>query len=249
MNPHRAQFFTPIMIMVVAGDAHPVEDVGPLEAFVPGFSADPADVPERIGSAFWTRRERMQRAMDRCGRRPGLPARRALAAAGGWLLIAALAGCGLVGAPTTFQGTFTVTSPVVSRDIIPARYTCHGAGMSPPLHWSGAPAGTKSLALVVDDSEAPIAPYVYWIVFDINPTTTDIQSGQLPPGARQADNSAAHAAYDPPCPRNEDHSYRFTVYALRSSVALANGTDLKSAWLAIARTTIAHGRLTPIAKP
>jgi Raf kinase inhibitor-like YbhB/YbcL family protein len=173
----------------------------------------------------------------------------ALAVAGCLLLAGSLlAGCGLVGAPTTFQGEFTVTSPVVSKGIIPLRYTCHGEGLSPPLHWSGAPAGTKTLALVVDDAAAPITPYINWIVFDINPTTTDIQAGQLPTGARQADNSAGHAVYNPPCPRNGDHSYRFTVYALHSAVSLPNGTDLKSAWLAISRATIAHGRLPVIAK-
>jgi Raf kinase inhibitor-like YbhB/YbcL family protein len=167
-------------------------------------------------------------------------------AAAGCLL---LTGCGLVGAATTFQGEFTVTSSVISHGIIPVRYTCHGEGLSPPLHWSGAPAGTKTLALVVDDSDAPITPYIYWIVFDINPSTTDIQAGQLPSGARQAINSAGHAAYDPLCPHNQEHSYRFTVYALHSPVSLPNGTGLKSAWLAISRAAIAHGRLPVIAKP
>jgi Raf kinase inhibitor-like YbhB/YbcL family protein len=165
------------------------------------------------------------------------------------LMIMALAGCGLVGPATAFQGSFTVTSPVVSRGILPVRYTCHGAGQSPPLHWSGVPADTKTLALVVDDAETPIAPYIYWIVFDISPTTTDIQPGQLPPGARQAINSAGHAAYDPPCPRNQEHSYRFTVYALHSAVSLPNGTGLKAAWVAIARTAIAHGRLPVNVEP
>jgi Raf kinase inhibitor-like YbhB/YbcL family protein len=179
------------------------------------------------------------------GRGRGRSAVRMLAVAGCLLL----AGCGLVGAATTFQGEFTVTSPVVSHNILPARYTCHGEGLSPPLHWSGAPAGTKSLALVVDDSAAPISPYIYWIVFDINPSTTDIQAGQLPSGARQALNSAGHAAYDPPCPRNQDHSYRFTVYALHSAVSRPNGTALKTAWLAISHAAIAYGRLPVTAKP
>jgi hypothetical protein len=175
--------------------------------------------------------------------------RTARALAAGGLALATLAGCGLVGATTAFQRTFTVTSPVVSGSVIPARYTCHGAGQSPPLHWSGAPAGTKSLALVVDDSDAPITPYVYWIVLGINPATTDIQSGELPPGAHQAMNSAGQAAYDPPCPDNHAHWYRFTVYALDSSVSLPSGTSLKSAWTAIARTAIARGRLPVIAEP
>ncbi|HEX4063880.1 MAG TPA: YbhB/YbcL family Raf kinase inhibitor-like protein [Streptosporangiaceae bacterium] len=204
------------------------------------------------------RRERMQLVMSvpvmdglvMHGRGHGRLAARMLAVAGSLLLAGGLlAGCGLVGAPTTFQGEFTVTSPVVSKGVIPLRYTCHGDGLSPPLHWSGAPAGTKTLALVVDDADAPITPYIYWIVFDINPTTTDIQAGERPTGARQADNSAGHAAYDPPCPGNKDHSYRFTVYALHSAVSLPNGTDLKAAWLAISRATIAHGRLPVIAKP
>jgi Raf kinase inhibitor-like YbhB/YbcL family protein len=161
-----------------------------------------------------------------------------------------LTGCGLVGAATTFQGTFTVTSPVVGSDyILPARYTCHGAGQSPPLHWSGAPADTKSLALIVDDSDAPITPYIYWIVFDINPATTDIQPGQLPPGAKQAVNSAGQATYQPPCPHNRAHSYRFTVYALGSTISLPNGTDLKPAWTAIAERAIARGRLAVYAEP
>lgn len=169
--------------------------------------------------------------------------------AAGCLVLAMLSGCGLVGAATSFQGTFTVTSPVVTGGVLPARYTCHGAGHSPPLHWSGAPHSTKSLALVVDDAEAPITPYVYWIVFGINPATTDIQPGLLPPGARQALNSAGRAAYDPPCPRNGEHAYRFTVYALGSSISLPNGTSLKAAWTAIASTAIARGRLQIIAEP
>lgn len=189
------------------------------------------------------RRERMQQVMY--GRGRGLLAVRMLAAAGCVLLT----GCGLVGAATTFQGEFTVTSPEVSKGILPLRYTCHGAGQSPPLHWSGAPVGTKSLALVVDDSAAPVAPYIYWIVFDINPSTTEIQAGQLPSGARQAENSAGHAAYDPPCPRNQEHSYRFTVYALRAAIPRPNGTDLKAAWMAISRNAIAHGRLPANVKP
>lgn len=171
-------------------------------------------------------------------------------AAAGCLLAVVLAGCGLVGGTTTFQAdNITVTSPVFTRGVIPARYTCHGAGQSPALHWSGAPTSTKSLALVVDDADAPITPYIYWIVFNIDPTTTDIQQGQLPTGARQAKNSAGHTLYNPPCPRNQDHSYRFTVYALDSALSLPNGTSMKSAWLAIARAATARGRLQVIAEP
>jgi Raf kinase inhibitor-like YbhB/YbcL family protein len=156
-------------------------------------------------------------------------------------------GCGLVGGPKSLQQdapqVITVTSPVISQGVIPRRYSCHG-GLSPPIYWSGAPQGTKSIALVVDDSDAPITPYVYWIVFDINPATTDIQTGLLPPGARQADNSRGQARFDPPCPPGGSHMYRFTIYALDSVLSTRNGAELKLTWQAIARHAIARGRLT-----
>jgi hypothetical protein len=164
-----------------------------------------------------------------------------------------LGGCGLVGGPKTIPAdvpnTITVTSPDFVQGIIPRLSTCHGAGQSPVIHWSGAPQGTKSLALVVDDSAAPITPYVYWIVFDIGPQSSGIPAGGLPTGARQADNSHGTAHYDPPCPTNSDHGYRFTVYALSRWLRLPNGTSLKTAWTAIAQAAIRRGRLPATAKP
>lgn len=177
------------------------------------------------------------------GNRAGLPA----------LLVLApmLAACGLLGGPGKLRqdapDLMTVTSPLFGRGKIPKEYTCRGGGGSPPLYWSGAPAGTKALAVVVDDSDAPITPYIYWIVLDIQPTTSDIQAGQLPPGAEQADNSRGFARYDAPCPNHGSHSYRFTVYALSAPLHLSNGVSAKTAWTAIARNAIARGRLTATA--
>jgi Raf kinase inhibitor-like YbhB/YbcL family protein len=163
------------------------------------------------------------------------------------LAVLLASGCGLVGGPKGLQQdapqVITVTSPDFSQGIIPRRYSCHGAE-TPPIYWSGAPQGTKSIALVVDDSDAPITPYIYWIVFDISPATTDIQAGQLPPGARQADNSRGQARFDPPCPSAGSHMYRFTVYALDSVLSEPNGAGLKQTWQAIAAHAIARGRLT-----
>jgi Raf kinase inhibitor-like YbhB/YbcL family protein len=158
-----------------------------------------------------------------------------------------LGGCGLVGGPKVLQPdapqVMTITSPVFD-DFLPREYTCYGSGVSPPLYWSGAPQGTNSFALVVDDSAAPISPYVYWIVFDINPGTPDVPAGQVPPGARVAVNSQGRAGYDPPCPRSGRHQYRFTVYALSAKLQLPTGIGLKEAWQAIAADAIARGRLT-----
>jgi Raf kinase inhibitor-like YbhB/YbcL family protein len=164
-----------------------------------------------------------------------------------------LGGCGLLSGPTTLQQdepqNMTVTSPVFGTGVpIPHQYTCLGRGESPPVSWSGAPAGTKALALVMDDAGAPVSPYVYWIVFNINPDTPNIQAGRLPPGALQADNSTGKAGYDPPCPQHS-HQYRFTVYALNELLPLKNGASLAATWSDIAAHGLARGRLQPTVTP
>jgi Raf kinase inhibitor-like YbhB/YbcL family protein len=182
-------------------------------------------------------------------RRAGRPLR--VRAAGAALLAAlTLAGCGAAGygAPVA-PIPMPVSSEAFVSGMLAQRYTCYGAKMNPPLNWSGAPAGTKSLALIVDDSSAPITPTIYWLVFDINPGATDIQEGSLPTGARQALNSAGTPAYDAPCPQGRAHSYRFTVYALNTTLKLANGAPLQSAWTAIAAATIGRGRIVVTGNP
>jgi len=170
----------------------------------------------------------------------------AVAAAG---LAVPLAGCGLFssGVTITAPSVMTVTENAFERDIMPERFTCaSGRITSPPITWAGAPAGTKSFALVVDDADAPITPYVYWVVFDIGPGTSTLLEGQLPPGALQAKGTAGYDHYDAPCPGASGHSYRFTVYALNTVLNLPNGTSLESAWQAIAAATIGRGRLPTI---
>jgi Raf kinase inhibitor-like YbhB/YbcL family protein len=169
-----------------------------------------------------------------------------------------LGGCGLLGKPQPLSAdaplTMTVTSPEFANDILPPQYTCYGQHQpapSPPLFWSQPPRGTRSIAVVVDDSDAPITPRVYWIVFDIGPDTTDLQPGALPPHARVAYNSAGKASYDAPCPAGSPHRYRFTVYALNTYFGrtLPQSPQLLSAWTTIARHVIARGTLPVIARP
>src|SRR5258706_13284678 len=97
----------------------------------------------------------------------------------------------------------TVTSPEFRTAVpLPPQYTCAGRGLSPPLYWSGAfSQQPRSFAVVVDDGQAPITPFVYWIVFDISPTPTAIAQNRLPTGARQAQNRAGTARSDPPGPK------------------------------------------------
>jgi Raf kinase inhibitor-like YbhB/YbcL family protein len=139
----------------------------------------------------------------------------------------------------------SVTSGAFQQDIMPQRYTCADPkAVSPPISWAGAPRNTRSIALVFDDSDAPITPYVYWIVFNIGPATSALPEGQLPPGARQAQNSAGRARYDAPCPGTTSHGYRFQVYALNTMLNLPPGASLEATWQAIAAATIGRGRLT-----
>lgn len=169
------------------------------------------------------------------------------------LVVPLASGCGLLGGLSSSRlaspQSMTVTSPEFRTDVtLPPQYTCSGAGLSPPLYWSGGLSQqTRSFAIVVDDGLAPINPYVYWIVFDISPSTTYIAQNRLPTGARQAQNSSGTARYDPPCPRldePESHTYRFTVYALNARLNLPSGAGLRTTWSAIARHVIAVGRLT-----
>jgi Raf kinase inhibitor-like YbhB/YbcL family protein len=160
-----------------------------------------------------------------------------------------LAGCGLfsAGVTPTAPAVMTVSESTFVHDTMPERFTCAAKRpTTPPVTWAGAPAGTKSIALVVDDSNAPITPYVYWVVFDIGPGTSALAEGQLPPGAKQARGTAGYDHYDPPCPGPGGHQYRFTVYALNTVLNLPNGTSLLSAWQAIAAATIGRGRLPPV---
>ncbi|HSZ41622.1 MAG TPA: YbhB/YbcL family Raf kinase inhibitor-like protein [Trebonia sp.] len=174
--------------------------------------------------------------------------RRALASAIAIGAVLPTAGCGVLGPGADNQtlAAMTVSTAAFTQSVMPASYTCAAGAKaaSPPLGWAGVPAGTKSLAIVMDDKDTPITPYIYWIVFDINPTTSEILQGQLPPGSLQARNSAGAIGYEPPCPGPQGHTYRFTVYALDKQLNLPAGTSLESAWTAIAAATIGMGRTT-----
>jgi len=186
-------------------------------------------------------------------RRPsGAPGRRVLAAAGLAALLLLISGCALIGGgrtATDVPNQITVTSPDFGQGLSGVSFSCRGSGRHPVIYWSGAPRATRSFALVMDDSAAPIAPYIYWIVFNIGRQSSDIPSGLLPPGAEQALNSKGTAGYDPPCPGNHGHGYRFTVYALNRRLPLQAKSSVKAAWSAIAGSAIARGSLTAVIDP
>jgi Raf kinase inhibitor-like YbhB/YbcL family protein len=127
-------------------------------------------------------------------------------------------------AASALAATFALSSPKLNPDgSIPKDYTCDGKGASLPLAWTEPPAGTRSLALVVDDPDAPKPPFVHWLVYDIPARARGVDEGKTPDGARQGTNSASRAAWAPPCPPNGTHHYVFTLYALDATI------DAKSA--------------------
>jgi Raf kinase inhibitor-like YbhB/YbcL family protein len=128
--------------------------------------------------------------------------------------------------------TFTLSSTAFTPNgPIPAKYTCEGADTSPPLEWSGAPSGTKSFALIVDDPDAPDPAkpqrvYVHWVVYNLPASTTKLaenaaKSG-LPNGAMQGSNDWGKQTYGGPCPPIGRHRYFFKLSALDTELKLNN---------------------------
>jgi Raf kinase inhibitor-like YbhB/YbcL family protein len=111
-----------------------------------------------------------------------------------------------------------LTSPAFAPGAsIPPEYTCDGADISPPLAWSGTPAGTRSLVLVVEDPDAPGGSFRHWAAFDIAPGTTGLAAGAGRPaaGLRQARNDFGQSFYRGPCPPpGPDHHYHFRLLAI-----------------------------------
>jgi Raf kinase inhibitor-like YbhB/YbcL family protein len=126
------------------------------------------------------------------------------------------------GGADTNGATMKITSAAFNHEgAIPRRYTCQGDDVSPQLSWSELPAGTKSLALIVDDPDAPDpkAPkmtWVHWVLYNIPPTVSGLDAGlsKTPPGAADGVNSWKRSGYGGPCPPIGRHRYFHKLYAL-----------------------------------
>ncbi len=122
--------------------------------------------------------------------------------------------------------------------IIPKKFTCDGADVSPALAWSDLPAGTQSVALIMDDPDAPVGTWVHWVLYDLPPSAHELPEGvpkqeELANGARQGRNDFRKIGYGGPCPpRGPAHRYFFKLYVLDAKTKLkAGGTkaDLERA--------------------
>ena len=128
---------------------------------------------------------------------------------------------------------FSLGSPDFTNGAdIPKQFTCSGEDRSPALEWNGAPAGTKSFALIVDDPDAPVGMWVHWVVWNIDPATREIAEDSVPRAATQGKNDWKRNGYGGPCPPSGVHRYFFKLYALDTRLNLGAGTtknDLEKA--------------------
>ena len=114
---------------------------------------------------------------------------------------------------------FTNTMRVISKafppgELIPPRYTCDGKNISPEMRIFEVPESAKSIALIVDDPDAPAGTWVHWLVWNMSPATKIIPEGSVPEGAVEGITSFGAAGYGGPCPPSGTHRYFFKLYAL-----------------------------------
>ncbi len=121
--------------------------------------------------------------------------------------------------PTLGIASLTISSPAFGNcQMIPKIYTCDGQNINPPLLFSNIPQSAKSLALIVDDPDAPAGTWVHWIVFNMPPTTIKIAPNSVPTGSTLGTTSFGKPGYGGPCPPSETHRYFFKLYALNTTL-------------------------------
>ncbi len=124
------------------------------------------------------------------------------------------------------MGSLTISSTAFkNNEMIPGEYTCDGKDVNPPLAIEGVPENAKSLALIVDDPDAPRGTWVHWVMWDIDPKTREIAEGSGTDGARQGLNDFRKFEYGGPCPPSGTHRYFFKLYALDAPLGLKKGAS------------------------
>jgi Raf kinase inhibitor-like YbhB/YbcL family protein len=151
----------------------------------------------------------------------------------------------IVEAGTVPALTVTSTS-FVNEDVIPAKFTCVCGDTSPQLSFSAPPAGTKSLALIVDDPDASLGSFTHWVVFNLPSDTRSLPEGASAHGdLLQGSNGFGKVGYGGPCPpAGSAHHYSFRVYALDTTLGLSSGATKKDVTRAARGHVLAEGKLT-----
>lgn len=150
------------------------------------------------------------------------------------------------------MGLTLTSSAFVNGGEIPARYTCEGEDISPPLAWKNIPNGCQSLVLIVDDPDAPDpqAPkmtWVHWIVYDIPPDSNGLPENatvqDVAPGAEEGVNDWKRTGYGGPCPPVGRHRYFHKLYALDSVLSHLHKADKRAVEAAMQDHILASAEL------
>ena len=155
-------------------------------------------------------------------------------------MLLSIAAAGMV-VGTTGAGFDLTSTDFADGGMLPAACSCDGAGTAPSLHWSGAPAGTRSFVLTCVDPDAPRGDFVHWLVYDIPAETTGLEE-RLPAGAVSLPNDYGRPGYGPACPPSGVHRYVFTLYAMDTGAL--GGVDRKGLGAAIRAHQLGRAVLT-----
>jgi Raf kinase inhibitor-like YbhB/YbcL family protein len=140
------------------------------------------------------------------------------------------------------------SSAFAEGGMIPSKYTCDGADISPPLQWGEVPEGTKSIALISDDPDAPMGTWVHWVLFNLPAETKELTENippdeTLPNGAKQAITDFGRVGYGGPCPPSGTHRYFFKIYALDTELQVDTSTGKRGLLKAMEGHILGQGQL------
>ena len=140
------------------------------------------------------------------------------------------------------------SSAFTEGNVIPAKYTCDGQNVSPPLEWQDVPAGTKTFALISDDPDAPVGTWVHWVAFNIPSNVTKLAENVKPEqeftnGMRQGINDGHKIGYGGPCPPGGTHRYYFKLYALDTTLEMRPGATKAQVLSAMKGHVLAEAQL------
>lgn len=142
-----------------------------------------------------------------------------------------------------------VSSPRISPGgEVPEAFTAYGQDISPPLAWRGTPAGTRSLAVIIEDPDAPTStPFPHWMVWNIPPSATGVSQGAAPAGAQEGKLLVGKIGYmGPRPPPGPAHHYHFEVFALDQKLDLKSGADRSALIAAMKGHVLASGELVAL---
>jgi Raf kinase inhibitor-like YbhB/YbcL family protein len=152
--------------------------------------------------------------------------------------------------PDPSQSGFRIESSAFKEGaFIPARFSCQGENVSPPLKWTDPPAGTRSLALIVDDPDAPAGTWTHWVVFNLPAQTRAMEENapkqdELTNGGLQGMTSFGSVGYGGPCPPpGKPHRYFFKLYALDTMLSLKPGASREEVVTALKGHTLGEAQL------